>query len=112
MLPADLWDLRKKHNLTCAALAEIAGVHKSQVTRWETGKQKIPQWLENLLRYWEQAESRSNRKNTVSVPERMLKRGVNPENDRKRGFKDARRVEFLPLRRIGRQSRSLSSPGF
>ncbi len=52
----DLWILRKKYNLTCSALAEIVGVHKSQVTRWETGKQKLPQWLENLLRYWEQAK--------------------------------------------------------
>ncbi len=72
MLPAYLWDLRKKHNLTCAVLAEIVGVHKSQITRWETGQQKIPQWLENLLRYWEQARSHPNGENTVSVRKRIL----------------------------------------
>ena len=71
MLPSDLWDLRKKHDLTCAALAEIVGIHKSQITRWETGKQKIPQWLENLLRYWEQAESHPNGENTVFARKRM-----------------------------------------
>jgi DNA-binding transcriptional regulator YiaG len=68
MLPTDLWIIRQRHNLTCAALAEIVGVHKSQVTRWELGKQKIPQWLENLLRYWERAESCSDGKS----PERGL----------------------------------------
>jgi predicted transcriptional regulator len=73
MLPTDLWILRQKHNLTCAALAEIVGVHKSQVTRWETGKQKIPQWLENLLRYWEQVERCLDGENTALVPERILK---------------------------------------
>jgi DNA-binding transcriptional regulator YiaG len=56
MINTDLWDLRKKHDLTCAALAGIVGVHKSQITRWETNKQKIPRWLENLLRYWEHAK--------------------------------------------------------
>lgn len=58
MHPTDLWNLRNKYNLTCAQLAEIVGVHKSQVTRWETGKQKIPPWLSNLLRYWEQCQNR------------------------------------------------------
>jgi len=58
--PTDLWNLRIKYNLTCAQLAEIVGVHKSQVTRWETGKQKIPPWLSNLLRYWEQSKDHSD----------------------------------------------------
>lgn len=58
LFPTDLWNLRNKHNLTCAQLAEIVGVHKSQVTRWETGKQKIPFWLSNLLRYWEASKDR------------------------------------------------------
>lgn len=57
MLPTDLWNLRKKYNLTCSALADVVGVHKSQVTRWETGKQKIPQWLVKLLDYWEKTKA-------------------------------------------------------
>ena len=54
----DLWNFRNKHNLTCTQLAEIVGVHKSQVTRWETGKQKIPRWLSKLLQYWELSKNR------------------------------------------------------
>jgi transcriptional regulator with XRE-family HTH domain len=44
-----LWDFRKRHNLTVSELAEMLGVHKSQVSRWETDKRKIPYWLEKFL---------------------------------------------------------------
>lgn len=49
MTKYDLWNFRKRHNLNGKQLAEIIGVHRSQVTRWETDQQKIPMWLEKFL---------------------------------------------------------------
>lgn len=45
----DLWNFRKRHNITCSELASKIGVHRSQVTRWENDQQKIPKWLERFL---------------------------------------------------------------
>jgi transcriptional regulator with XRE-family HTH domain len=47
--PPQLWNFRERHNLTGTDLAEMLGVHKSQVSRWETGKRKIPLWLEKFI---------------------------------------------------------------
>jgi transcriptional regulator with XRE-family HTH domain len=47
--PPKLWDFRIRHNLTGSDLAEMLGVHKSQVSRWETGQRKIPLWMEKFL---------------------------------------------------------------
>jgi hypothetical protein len=44
-----IWDFRKRHDLTVAGLAEILGVHKSQVSRWETGQREPPPWLPKFL---------------------------------------------------------------
>ena len=49
LTPPDIWNFRKRHNLTGADLARILGVHKSQVSRWETGQRPIPLWLEKFL---------------------------------------------------------------
>ncbi len=49
MEPYILWDFRKGHNLTGLELAEMLGVHKSQVSRWETGQRQIPPWLKKFL---------------------------------------------------------------
>jgi transcriptional regulator with XRE-family HTH domain len=47
--PEAIWDFRKRHNLTGLELAEMLGVHKSQISRWETGQRQIPLWLEKFL---------------------------------------------------------------
>jgi len=47
--PAVLWDFRRRHNLTVPELAEMLGVHKSQISRWETSQRPIPPWMENSL---------------------------------------------------------------
>lgn len=49
MRNTDLWDFRKRHNLTCKELADRIGVNRSNVTRWENNQQKIPLWLERFL---------------------------------------------------------------
>jgi len=49
MNPAVLWDFRLRHRLSVVELAQRLGVHKSQVSRWETGQRKIPPWLEKFL---------------------------------------------------------------
>lgn len=49
MRNTDLWDFRKRHGLTCIELADKIGVHRSNVTRWENGQQKIPLWLDKFL---------------------------------------------------------------
>ena len=49
MTPSDIWDFRKRHELTVAGLAEVLGVHKSQVSRWETGQREAPPWLPKFL---------------------------------------------------------------
>lgn len=49
-------DFRKKRNLTCSDLAKILDVHKAQVTRWELGKQRIPNWLGRFLDCLERSE--------------------------------------------------------
>ena len=60
MWPIDqIYDFRKRHNLTCSALAEMIGVHKSQVTRWEMGTQKIPAWLPKMLALLDEKLSKS-----------------------------------------------------
>ena len=46
---SDMWDFRRRHNLTGSDLAKILGVHKSQISRWETGQRGIPLWLEKFL---------------------------------------------------------------
>ena len=50
MQPGDIMEFRMKHNLSGSELAQLLGVHKSQVTRWETRRQKIPRWIENFFR--------------------------------------------------------------
>jgi transcriptional regulator with XRE-family HTH domain len=47
--PPAIWDFRIRHNLTGSELARLLGVHKSQVSRWETGQREIPAWLEKFL---------------------------------------------------------------
>jgi DNA-binding transcriptional regulator YiaG len=47
--PTVMWNFRKRHNLTVPQLAEVLGVHKSQVSRWETSQRKIPLWVEKFL---------------------------------------------------------------
>ncbi len=47
--PHVLWDFRKRHNLTVPGLAEMLGVHKSQISRWETSQRPIPPWMEKSL---------------------------------------------------------------
>lgn len=49
MKPAAMWDFRRRHRLTTVELAQLLGVHKSQVSRWETGQRRIPPWLEKFL---------------------------------------------------------------
>lgn len=49
MKPAVMWDFRIRHDLTLVELVERLGVHKSQVSRWETGKREIPLWVEKFL---------------------------------------------------------------
>lgn len=44
-----LMRFRKRHYLNGRELAHLVGVHPSQVTRWESGIQTVPQWLENFL---------------------------------------------------------------
>lgn len=46
---SDMWDFRRRHNLTGSDLAKIVGVHKSQISRWETYQRRIPLWLEKFL---------------------------------------------------------------
>ena len=49
MQPGDIMEYRMRHKLSCQELADLLGVHKSQVTRWETKHQKIPRWIENYF---------------------------------------------------------------
>ena len=58
--PEVMWDFRIRHNLTTVQLAERLGVHKSQISRWETRKRKIPLWVEKLLACLDR-EARTNR---------------------------------------------------
>jgi hypothetical protein len=47
--PEDIWSFRIRHNLTGSQLAERLGVHKSQISRWETMQRPIPLWMEKFL---------------------------------------------------------------
>ena len=49
MRNTDMWIFRRRHNLTTVDLAQLLGVHKSQISRWETGQRQIPLWLEKFL---------------------------------------------------------------
>lgn len=49
MTSAKLIDFRKRKNLTSSDMADMLGVHSAQVDRWETGKQKIPCWLNMFM---------------------------------------------------------------
>lgn len=44
-----MWDFRRRHNLNVVQLAERLGVHKSQISRWETSRRNIPLWVEKFL---------------------------------------------------------------
>jgi len=44
-----MWDFRNRHHLNVVQLAERLGVHKSQISRWETSKRDIPLWVEKFL---------------------------------------------------------------
>ena len=49
MKPDDLANFRKRHDLTPSALADLLGVHKSQISRWENERREPPLWLEKFL---------------------------------------------------------------
>ena len=49
MKPDDLINWRSKHNLTQIELAEKLGVTKACVSRWESGKRKLPAFLHLAL---------------------------------------------------------------
>lgn len=45
MTPKQLRDWRKKHEVSQTALAELLGVHKMTVSKWERDAQPIPGFL-------------------------------------------------------------------
>lgn len=49
MKPQDLIEFRTQHRLSRSELARMIGVHPAQITRWEKGTQKIPNWLAKFL---------------------------------------------------------------
>jgi DNA-binding transcriptional regulator YiaG len=50
MKPEDLTAWREKHGLTQSALAELLSVTKTCISRWESGKRKIPAFLHITLK--------------------------------------------------------------
>ena len=50
MKPEEITTWRKKQNLTQMALAEILGVTRAAVSRWESGKRPIPPFLHLALK--------------------------------------------------------------
>jgi len=46
---SELKNWRKKKNLTQKKLAEIIGVDRVTVARWETGRRRIPHWLDFVV---------------------------------------------------------------
>jgi len=50
MKPDELETWREKHNLTQAELAAMLGVTNVCISRWESGKRKIPAFLHITLK--------------------------------------------------------------
>lgn len=53
MTPTALRTARRRHDLTQPALAAILGTHVETVSRWERGRQAIPQMVGLLFAAWE-----------------------------------------------------------
>jgi DNA-binding transcriptional regulator YiaG len=55
MTPTELKAIRAKLGLSQAALAELLGVKRNTVVRWEMGKHPMPELAVRLLAFiWEQ----------------------------------------------------------
>lgn len=53
--PSQIEEFRRRHDLKPASCAKLFGVHRSQIGRWEKGEQKIPNWVGQLIDYYEKA---------------------------------------------------------
>jgi transcriptional regulator with XRE-family HTH domain len=54
MTPNELKTYRISQKLTQKQLATKAGIDQSQISRWESGFQKIPAWAGKLIQCWEE----------------------------------------------------------
>jgi DNA-binding transcriptional regulator YiaG len=74
--PPDIWNFRTRHDLTGADLARMLGVHKSQISRWETGQRESPLWLEKFLACLDQTLPSSR---SVKASSKSYASGVGPQ---------------------------------